>query len=483
MSCSFPLAARFCSLSLRRLRSLFTCLTLCIVVAPIATLAEPQPLLFAWDLPLGFPTPFVPDDNPMSWEKVELGRLLFYDTRMSGNQTQACASCHAQGQAFTDGLAHAVGSTGEIHPRGSMSLTNVAYGSTLGWANNLLERLEEQAPVPMFGEAPVELGLAGLEDVLLERLAAVPFYRRMLAEAFPEDLDPISLGNLVKSVATFQRTLLSGNTPFDRWLFGDDDALTPGANRGLDMFFDERFECFHCHGGFNFSAALTENNQEDPERPFISNGLYNLRCSDFGLPPVDLVRDPFGVIVAVRSDFGCYPPTNTGLFEVSTIEEHMGAFKPPTLRNICETAPYMHDGSIATLEEVIDHYAAGGRTITEGPFAGDGSRNPLKGSFVIGFNITPQEKSDLIEFLCSLTDDEFLTNPKFSDPFPGTACPGDCDFSGAIGVNELVTQVNISLEDATLAACLSADADLSGTVAVNEIIRSVGTALDGCPGS
>ena len=385
--------------------------------------------------------PSIPDDNPVTWEKVELGRLLFHDTRMSGNQTQSCASCHDQSRAFTDGLDRAVGSTGEVHPRGSMSLTNVAYGTTFGWANHLLDALEKQAPVPMFGEMPVELGLSGLEEVLLDRLAAVPIYQKLFAEAFPNDPEPVNLGNLVKSVATYQRTLISDNAGFDRWFLGDDDAMSDSAIRGLNLFFEEQLECFHCHGGFNFSAALTENNEEDPERPFINNGLYNLRCSDFGLPRVDVVRDVNGVIVGSRSDFGCYPPTNTGLFEVSTVEEHMGAFKPPTLRNICETAPYMHDGSIATLEEVLDHYAAGGRNITEGPFAGDGSRNPLKGPFLVGFDITPQEKADVIEFLCSLTDEDFLDSARIADPFAGPPCPGDCNFDDSIAVNELITQV------------------------------------------
>lgn len=125
---------------------------------------EPPPL------PEGYPLPNIPDDNPQTPEKIELGRRLFYDKRLSGNQTQSCASCHEQARAFTDDLANAIGSTGDVHPRSSMSVVNVAYYTTLTWGNPSVTELEKQALAPMFGEAPVELGLAGKEEELLSRL-------------------------------------------------------------------------------------------------------------------------------------------------------------------------------------------------------------------------------------------------------------------------------------------------------------------------
>ncbi len=427
---------------------------------------------YEWNVPLGFPDPseLVPDDNPMSYEKVELGRLLFYDTRLSGNQTFACASCHKQELAFTDGLPRSIGSTDEEHPRGAMALGNVVYAPTLTWANNIVEHLEEQALVPMFGEFPVELGLAGLEDELLERFAAVPLYQRMFEEAFADESDPITLNSIVRSIAAFQRTLLTGNSAYDRWLFLVDDALSDSALRGLTLVRDQagKTECGHCHAGFNFTGSRTETNEVLLEKPFFNTGLYNLRCRDFDLPDVS------------ANDFGCYPPNNVGLFGVSTFVEHMGAFKPPTLRNICVTAPYMHDGSVETLDDVLDHYAAGGRTIESGPLAGEGSTNPLKAGFLIGFQLTEQERADIKEFLCSLTDDEFLTNPKFADPFQPPPCSGDCNFDGAVTVNEVIRQTAIALDRATMAMCLSADADMSGTIQINELIRSVNHALRGC---
>ena len=140
---------------------------------------------YRWQLPPGFPQPRVPADNPMSEAKVELGRYLFYDKRLSFNQKQSCASCHQQALAFTDGRARAVGSTGEIHPRSSMTLVNVAYVPALTWANPTLTHLEAQALVPMFGDHPVELGMKGREDRLLERVKKVPEYQRLFPAAFP----------------------------------------------------------------------------------------------------------------------------------------------------------------------------------------------------------------------------------------------------------------------------------------------------------
>jgi hypothetical protein len=179
---------------------------------------------------------------------------------------------------------------------------------------------------------------------------------------------------------------------------------------------------------------------------------------------------------------GCYPPPNTGKYAITHKAEDMGAFKAPTLRNVALTAPYMHDGSIATLEDVVDHYAAGGRTIAEGPDAGVGSDSPSKGLFVRGFPLTAQEKADLVEFLKSLTDDEFVTNPHFSDPFQAVRCAGDCNLDGTIDVSELITSINVSLDSASLALCVVGDPNGDGAVTVDELIRAIGGALNGCAG-
>jgi len=347
---------------------------------------------FPWVLPEGFPPPRVPEDNPMSLEKVELGRHLFYDQRLSGNGTESCASCHRQELAFSDGLPLGIGSTGDVHPRNSMSLTNIGYQPILTWANPNLNRLSEQALGPMFGEDPVELGLAGLEDELLLRVGGDSTYVRLFNDAYADD-PTVTLDHITRAIGSFQRTLISGHSRVDQALDGEIE-LTESERLGQALFFSERLECFHCHGSRLFTGTNDFEGKSAPETEFHNNGLYNLDGN------------------------GLYPEPNYGLFIFTSRPEDMGRFKAPTLRNIELTAPYMHDGSIATLSEVIDHYAAGGRLITEGPYAGDGRLNPNKSAFVNGFTLTPEEKAGVLDYLRALTDTDFVTNPAFSNPWP-----------------------------------------------------------------
>ena len=352
------------------------------------------PSRYPWDLPAWVPRPLDPRDNPTTPAKVELGRRLFYDARLSVNQKIACASCHRQELAFTDGRPVSPGAFGQRTPRNAMSLANVAYAPVLTWANPLLHTLERQALVPLVGREPVEMGMAGLDEELARRLRGEPLYPPLFARAFPGARDPFSLGDVVRALAAFERTLVSARSPYDRYRYeADVDALPEAAIRGEALFFGERLECHHCHGNFNLNDSVMHERNRLGEIAFHNTGLYNVDGK------------------------GAYPPDNTGLEEHTGRPEDMGRFKAPTLRNVAVTAPYMHDGSIATLSEVIDHYAAGGRTIGEGPHAGVGRDNPLKSSFVPGFTITAEERADLLAFLQSLTDERFLTDPKFSDPW------------------------------------------------------------------
>jgi cytochrome c peroxidase len=349
---------------------------------------------YDWGLPPGYPKPKVPSDNPMTAEKVELGRHLFYDERLSGNETYACATCHEQSLAFTDGRAVGVGSTGEHHVRGSMSVAGSGYLNAFTWANPVLSSLEEQALVPMFGETPVELGLSGQEGVLLDRLRAEPVYAEKFPAAFPLDPDPFTVTNIVRAIASFQRSIISYRSPFDRYTYGGDPtAMSDAARRGKDLFFGERLECFHCHGGFNFSDSVSHEGTTIEEVMFHNTGLYNIGGT------------------------GAYPPDNTGIYEFTRIPTDMGRFRAPTLRNIALTAPYMHDGSIATLSEVLDHYAAGGRTIPTGPYAGVGSESPYKSELVAGFTLSAEERADVLAFLETLTDEDLLRDERWSDPW------------------------------------------------------------------
>ncbi len=349
---------------------------------------------FNWQLPDSVPLPVEPENNPMTEAKFQLGRHLFYDRRLSGNNTQSCADCHQQAIGFTDGLKVSVGSTGELHPRNAQPLLNVAYNATLTWGNPSLRALEQQILVPLFGEIPVEQGINDINrELILDRLRDEPRYQELFSSAFPEHGEPIDYNNIVFALASFVRGMVSFNSDFDRYERGDPSVLSDSAKRGSQLFFGEDMECFHCHGGYNFSDSTFDRTQSFVERPFHNTGLFNINGT------------------------GAFPESNRGVFEITEDPSDMGKFRAPTLRNIALTAPYMHDGSIGSLEQVIDFYAAGGRNIESGPHAGDGRLNPFKDGFVTGFEITSQKKADLIAFLNSLTDETFLTNERFSNPW------------------------------------------------------------------
>jgi cytochrome c peroxidase len=322
---------------------------------------------FQWNLPKGFPIPYVPADNPMSVARVELGRYLFYDTRMSVNGTTSCATCHKQELAFTDARAVGVGATGESHSRGAMSLVNVAWSGSLTWSNPQMKSLEKQALVPMFGEDPVEMGLRE-RDPFPAAMREDPAYRALFAKAFPGDADAFTVANVTKAIACFERSIVSARSPYDRYHYGGDDAaVSESAKRGEILFFDQRLSCFRCHGGFNFTDSTVSAKNPNREIEFHNTGLYNP-----------------------------YPAPDSG------------KFKAPTLRNIALTAPYMHDGSLPTLESVLAHYAAGGRA----------HDNPNKDPLIGGFTLSDRDREDLIAFLNSLTDDMVIRDKRFGNPWP-----------------------------------------------------------------
>jgi len=349
---------------------------LLLLVAGCGAQADDATSDWQWQLPARFPTPVVPADNPMSADKVELGRFLFHDTRLSANGTQACASCHVQESAFTDGRATPLGSTGQPGVHNAMSLTNVAYNSSSTWAHDVAN-LEDQALLPMFGAAPVEMGNAGRESELLARLTAEPVYGELFPRAFGDE--PFTIANVTRAIASFERTIVSGNSRFDRFVAGDAAALAANEQRGLALFESDRLGCTHCHGGFNLASAYAFEGERRVQ--MFNTGLYDADGS------------------------GAYPAGDQGLVEVTGLARDMGRFRAPTLRNIAVTAPYFHDGSAATLDAVIDHYARGG------------VNSPLQSPFVTGFMLTDAERADLIAFLQALTDESLLTNPAYASPW------------------------------------------------------------------
>ena len=347
---------------------------------------------YQWPIPNGFPKPQTPADNPMSLAKVALGRAIFYDKNLSFNQQQSCETCHQQQFAFAENLTTSIGTTGDKHRRNAPALVNIAYNKTLTWAHDGLTSLERQILLPMFGESPVELGITGHETQVLQRFKNEK-YLQLFELAFPGET--ISFDLVVKALSSFVRSLISLNSSFDLYAYqGDDSAISASALRGMNLFFSEKLECHHCHGGFNFTQSTSHEKQVIDRRPFHNTGLYNLK----------------------NLNTNGYPKNDIGLAEISTLARDNGRFRAPTLRNVAVSAPYMHDGSINTLEEVLDFYAAGGRVINSGVYKGDGRLNPLKSPFVKGFKMSEQDKHDLLNFLSTLTDESFLNNTEYAQP-------------------------------------------------------------------
>ncbi|MCW8106925.1 di-heme enzyme [Alteromonas ponticola] len=359
-----------------------TASTALVLTGWLLTACQPQSTPYRFSLPENVPLPVIPADNPITEEKVNLGRKLFYDTSLSANQSQSCASCHQQPFAFAEPAMHATGSTGEKVPRNTMALVNVAYNSAFTWAHNGFSHIEQQLMIPLFNESPVELGITGSEEIILQRLST-PEYRSLFESAFASNKP--TLDGVVKALASFVRSITSFNSPFDQYAYqGDDTAMTSQQIQGMNLFFSERTECFHCHGGLNFSQSSTHEGQSLILQPFHNTGLYN------------------------EDGEGAYPESDQGLLRITHRGEDMGKFRAPTLRNIAVSAPYMHDGSLATLEDVIEFYAQGGR--------GEGKGNPYKSPFIKGFQLNEDEKKALEAFLKSLTDDTFLTDPDYGPP-------------------------------------------------------------------
>jgi cytochrome c peroxidase len=344
---------------------------------PLGADAPPVPP-YEWRLPPGFPRPLVPTDNPMSPAKVELGRRLFHDTRLSSTGGYACASCHRPELAFTDGRAHALGATGDSVKHAAMSLANVAYSPAFTWNDARIRSLEAQMRRPLFNAHPLEMGLRSGGRAAVAALSGDSVYRDLFAAAFAGDTAPISMDHIIKAIAAFERSLISGRSPFDRYVFDDDrTALTVAQKRGMALFFSAQIGCVQCHSGINFSGPLIYEGHDKDSAGFANTGLYDV------------------------DGRGGYPAGDRGLIEVTHQAGDMGRFRVPTLRNVALTAPYMHDGSVANLEQVIDHYAGGGRG------------NPHQDSRVRPLSLTPQERADLVAFLQSLTDHEFVDDPRF----------------------------------------------------------------------
>lgn len=332
---------------------------------------------------------YVDPANPYSEEKRELGRYLFYDNRLSANNTKACASCHAQEYSFTDNYIRSAGIYGDLHQRNSRPLINLIYNRYLTSADSTLHYPEEQMLLPLFNEHPPEMGVKGNEAHILARLKADSRYPVLFATAFPGASDPVSWEHIRQSIAVFVKTIVTADAPLDRYLQDSSRyPLSVSAKSGKQLFYSARLQCYSCHAGFNFSTPLIRD-AEGKTDFYFNTGLYNIDGK------------------------GGYPVEDRGLIALTGHVADEGKFRVPTLRNLAFTAPYYHDGSAPSLADVIRVYEQGGRILP----AGDGRSNPFKHQLIKGFTLTTAEREDLISFLYSLSDTAFIKNEAYANPF------------------------------------------------------------------
>ncbi|MBP6432165.1 MAG: di-heme enzyme [Ferruginibacter sp.] len=321
---------------------------------------------------------------------IQLGRYLFYDRRLSVNETKACATCHAQSFSFTDSYTRSIGALGDLHQRNAKPLINLLPNTYFTAADSSITSLEQQMNNPMFNQHPVEMGMMGNEETILAKFKKDNLYKKLFRAAFPTQSNPVSIANIKTAIAQFEKTIVSTNAPFDEYKRGDSTALTKEQLQGMNLFFSSTLKCGNCHGGDFFATPILK--QADGKTDFYYNiGLYNLNDN--------------------------YPAYDQGLFEKTNNEHDKGKYKVPTLRNLAFTAPYFHDGSAATLEDVISVYQQGGRLTTTGIYKGDGKTNKYKSNLITGFSLTLQQQKSLISFLFSLSDSSVLTNSDYANPF------------------------------------------------------------------
>ena len=326
------------------LRHLPSILAALLIIVGCREARPPQAGSYSLILPLGLDSAaqYIPADNPLTAAKIELGRKLFFDARLSLDGTVACATCHNPSLGFADGRARAIGIYGQEFKRGAPMLINRLFGTAQFW-DGRAKSLEDQVPQPIQNE----LEMRNTPENVERTLRAGGEYREEFQQIFGTD---VTMDGIAKAIAAFERTLLSGNSPYDKFKAGDSTALSESARRGLALFESERANCIKCHSGFNFTDEKFHNNGAGQDQP---------------LPDL-------------------------GRFEQTKNDSDRGAFKTPTLRDMSRTAPYMHDGSLRTLMDVINFYNKGGIP------------NPHLSRHMRPLNLTEEQRADLVAFLRAL---------------------------------------------------------------------------------
>jgi cytochrome c peroxidase len=341
---------------------------------------------------LGLPPVPIPADNPQKPGKIELGKKLFHDARFSADGTVSCAKCHADDKAFTDSpLRTSRGIKNRVGTRNAPTVVNSAYFSSLFW-DGRASSLEDQSQHPIVN--PIEMGLPNYEP-LLKIVRSDPDYSEAFRKVFGKAGDEITLEEVKKAIASYERTLVAGNSPFDQYYFGHKtNAISDAAKRGFDVFLNQG-RCVSCHVIEQDQALFTDNrfhnigvgiNRIQPEVPRLTAGFLKARAAGADVDKT--------VLTDIRT-------SELGRFAVTTHFDEVGAFKTPTLRNVAVTGPYMHDGSLKTLKDVVKHYDDGGKS------PGDPSVNDYLSGGIRPLNLTEQQQDDLVAFMESLTSFEY----------------------------------------------------------------------------
>lgn len=348
--------------------------------------------LWAGELPLGLPPVPVPGENPQTVEKVALGKRLYEDKRFSGDGTVSCSTCHDPAKAFGDGLPVAEGIGKQRGTRNSPTVINAAYYTSQFW-DGRRPSLEEQAKDPF--ENPVEHGLKNHEPIL-STIRADATYPAEFKEVFGVEAKEVAIDHVVKAIAAFERTVISGDSPFDRYLYGGDQkAISEAAKRGLELY-RTKARCQDCHAIGQTDAIFTDNKFHN-----LGVGFKKIETNVIKIASAFRKAKQEGKAID-ESVLTNQEASELGRFAVTLNPSDIGRFKTSTLRNVTATAPYMHDGSLKTLEEVMDLYNKGGEA------------NTLLDSGIRPLNLTDQEKADLLEFLKTLTSPQYanISSPK-----------------------------------------------------------------------
>jgi len=313
-----------------------------------------------------------------------LGHYLFFDTKLSINNTKSCASCHSPEFAFTDGYRKSSTSLGENLLHNAPSLINAVYLKKYDWSNPNTTSFETQIKRPLYGNHPIELGLDKHINELQEIFKKDSLFSNLFKNAFPDSNKLFTLAQIEMAISAYEKTLASQSSSYDK------GELNPSAYNGLKLFTSKRLNCVSCHRPPYFTLATST---ENVDSIYANIGLYNVNNKNE------------------------YPQTDNGIYSITHQSKDNGKFKIPSLRNVMLTAPYMHDGSVETIEQAIDIYARGGRSIDYGDYKGDGKLNQNKSQLITGFILTKDEKRDLINFLTSLTDSTIFYKQLFKNPF------------------------------------------------------------------